>query len=300
MVFKAYFMPLGLSLALAISGCTQSTQSPSSSAYSPSTQQKIGDPPSHDHCSILETPGTSTQKLTTALMRLELDRQNTVTPAAHYYNLGCIYLARGDDDDAFKNFEAAYPSQLSNNDGQYRLGLIYWHRQNYNMAIAYITDAMRGDVTYAPMYDIRGLAYAKNDSIELAQADLAKAVEMEPANATFQADRCRILAKYGAMDEAMPFCDRAIALAPQNSYALATRGYVHLLAGQLEPSIADYTAALQADDLNFQAFYGRGVAYARQGKNDFAAADLAKARLLPGPKIDAFMAEDKVVPPDGM
>lgn len=299
MIFRRCFSALSLALLFAVTGCAQPAPPASQANQTTTNASTSAAPAKHDHCGYLETPGSLDEKLEGATMQLEIDKENGYVSHADYYVLGCVYLAKKDDDQAFKYFEASYPSQLSNDDGDYRLGLIYWHRRNYNMTIAYITEAIRGDANYAPMYDIRGLAYAKNDSIALAHADLAKAVEMDPRNPTYQADRCRILAKYGESDQAMSFCARAIDLAPQDSHTLAMRGYANLLSGKLAPAVADYTEALRQDDTNAEALYGRGVAYGRQGKRVLAAIDLAKARRLV-PDIDTFMAEDKVVPPAGM
>ena len=71
--------------------------------------------------------------------------------------------------------------------------------------------------------------------------------------------------------------DRAIALAPENSYLYYNRASLQMQMGNVGDAIEDYTKAIRIEPHMAEAYYNRGLLYYAQGDKKSAAADLSKA-----------------------
>jgi tetratricopeptide (TPR) repeat protein len=71
--------------------------------------------------------------------------------------------------------------------------------------------------------------------------------------------------------------DRAIALAPENSYLYYNRASLQREMGNVGDAIEDYTKAIRIEPHMAEAYYNRGLLYYAQGDKKSAAADLSKA-----------------------
>ncbi|MEV5242322.1 tetratricopeptide repeat protein [Streptomyces cinnamoneus] len=79
-------------------------------------------------------------------------------------------------------------------------------------------------------------------------------------------------------DEAVAELDRALAIDPRNTSALAHRGEAHRQAGRIDQAVADLTAALDLDHYDAAwALSSRGDAHRQAGRIDRAIADLDAA-----------------------
>jgi Tfp pilus assembly protein PilF len=86
----------------------------------------------------------------------------------------------------------------------------------------------------------------------------------------------------GRDEDAVKAFQRAIRLAPKSAEPLYNRGNFHVERGRIAAGVADYDAAIAAD-LGFrQAYFNRGVALLRTGKQAEAIADFVRFRDLGG------------------
>jgi tetratricopeptide (TPR) repeat protein len=76
----------------------------------------------------------------------------------------------------------------------------------------------------------------------------------------------------GKPDEALTLLDTALLQAPEELGPNATRGHVILKKGRVDEAIQNFEKALSANNLDGEAYWGLGLAYAQKG-------DAAKARL---------------------
>lgn len=89
--------------------------------------------------------------------------------------------------------------------------------------------------------------------------------------------RCVARAAAGVeLDRARHFCDRAVRGTDQRSYALTARGFYFFRQGDLSAAAADFARAVDEDQFNAPALYGRGVVAARQHAGD-GQADMERA-----------------------
>jgi len=101
---------------------------------------------------------------------------------------------------------------------------------------------------------------------------------MDMAQATsHQAEGQKNEASAMQLELALRDAERALALAPQNAYALYNRGCVLARLGRTQAAIDDFTRAIAADGRLPEAYYNRAVLYMRAGDYKKAIPDLSRA-----------------------
>jgi tetratricopeptide (TPR) repeat protein len=150
-------------------------------------------------------------------------------------------------------------------------------RGDFPAAIASYTQALVTTPRDPSLLAARGVVHARSGDITLAEKDFA-AVRQIADTADTNNELCWDKAIKGVtLDAAVKDCERAIALASDDSQVLDSYGFVLLRLGRHDAAIAAYDRALAADPYLPTSLYGRGVAYTRKGdtlrgKNDLAAA----------------------------
>ena len=87
-------------------------------------------------------------------------------------------------------------------------------------------------------------------------------------------------------EKALPDCERAVLLAPNDANALSTKAYVLLKLGRYSDAAADYDVSLRIEPMNADALFGRGTARTALGDSQAGGADIAAAKA-----IDSEIAE---------
>ena len=73
-------------------------------------------------------------------------------------------------------------------------------------------------------------------------------MRLQPANVAAWNSRCWTRAVIGQLQAALSDCNEALRLRPDFANALDRRGFVHLQSGRYDHAIADYDAALRAQE----------------------------------------------------
>lgn len=123
----------------------------------------------------------------------------------------------------------------------------------------------------------RGVSRALSGDFAAGEADVMKALELEPdyANAWYNLGEIRFeLAKVDAAIEAY---DRAIALKPEDADAFNSRGHAKFRLGRVGAALADYTAALKLQPEDAATLVNRADALTLLGQYKQAAADYRAA-----------------------
>ena len=169
--------------------------------------------------------------------------------ASAYVNRAGAYLVRGDPGDIERAFEDLDEVLDSDPD----LAVVHLVRGN-----AYIARGSDGDLAKAmtefsraidlapdsPMaYFNRGLVYSEMGDVGRSISDLRRAQELSPNDVTFNSTLCWQMAVAGASQDALPYCDRAIAHDPSGQ-AREGRALAYALTGRVEKAIADFEAFL--------------------------------------------------------
>jgi tetratricopeptide (TPR) repeat protein len=180
-----------------------------------------------------------------------LDRLNTHLAADKHrlhrsvlvYNIGQVYLAIGDHDEAIKHYTAA-------------IGM---------------------DPNYSEYYNERGSIYLQLGRLEEAHADYLKAVELSPPYFEVFTNLGQCYRRMEELTKALEAYTRALDIEPNHVLALLGRAKAHEGLAQTEASIADYTAALNLDPTLWEAVASRGVMHYEAANLNLSLADFNRA-----------------------
>ncbi|WP_181183564.1 MULTISPECIES: tetratricopeptide repeat protein [unclassified Mesorhizobium] len=107
----------------------------------------------------------------------------------------------------------------------------------------------------------RGATYWNVDKMQLALADLSRAIALDPKNARAYRERSNIYRTSGNLDKALADANEAARLDPNDPQAFANRGNVFSNDKQYDRAIADYNQAIRLDAKYAQAWQDRGATY---------------------------------------
>lgn len=125
-----------------------------------------------------------------------------------------------------------------------------------------------------------GAAYAAAGQEDKAREIFAEARGYAAAthNAAYLNELCYSAAQANFdLATALGDCDKAVALAPQNSAILDSLGFVQLRLGNFGDAIATYSRVIALNPRERHSLYGRGIAHLRQGDKAQGQADIAAA-----------------------
>jgi uncharacterized caspase-like protein len=126
----------------------------------------------------------------------------------------------------------------------------------------------------------RGLAHDKQNDYDLAIAAYSEAIRLDPDDALARANRGNTYSKKNDLDRAIADLSDAIRLEPKFPFALAVRGYAHHRKQDFDRAITDLSEAIRLDPKLDLAFNFRGLAYSGKKDYDRAIADYNEAIVL--------------------
>jgi tetratricopeptide (TPR) repeat protein len=160
-------------------------------------------------------------------------------------------------------------------------GITYTHQEDFDRAIADLTEAIRLDPTWAGAYSNRGRAYREKGEDHRAIADLTESIKLDPRLAIAYYGRGRAYSNVGDFDRAMADFSEAIRLDPTSSpFPYLWRGRLYRGAGELDRAIADFTEAIRIDPTLGFSYFSRGQAHFQRGAIAESLADLDQAFAL--------------------
>jgi len=162
-------------------------------------------------------------------------------------------------------------------------------KQEYEMAIANFSKAIRLDSSKAPAYNNRGNAWNSLGNYDKAIIDYSAALENDPENSVVYFNRGSLWLFKEEHDKAMFDFDMAIRLDPKNALAYYTRGHTWKNKQDIDQAIADYTEAILIDPNLAMAYYSRGNAWGDKQDYDKAIADLTRVLLIDPGYVMAFL-----------
>jgi tetratricopeptide (TPR) repeat protein len=198
-----------------------------------------------------------------------------------YYNRGRAYAAKGDNDRAIADYNAALrldPKFAFAYDNQ---GNAYHAKGDYHRAIADHNEALRLDPNFAHAYYNRGSAYAAKGDLDRAIADYNEAIELDSKYAAAYNGRCWARALTGRdLAQALADCNEALRLQPDDANTLNSPGLVQFKLSAFDRAITDYGPAIAKNAKDADSLYGRGVAKLRGGDTAGGEADIAAAKAI--------------------
>ena len=132
----------------------------------------------------------------------------------------------------------------------------------------------------AALYVKRGqaqLCIGGSDSDQLALADYAKAIEIDPRSAVAFVTRGWLHQNRGRVDEALQDFTRAIELDANDAVAIRYRGLALFASGQNDSALADLNKAVALKPDDYVNYFRRGEVLYAMGQHERALADFTKA-----------------------
>ena len=175
--------------------------------------------------------------------------------AGAYVNRAGTYVARratGDLNLAFDDLEKALEIEPELASAHLNRGIAYLARGStgdLQLAIEEFSRAIEFSSDPAVAHFNRGLVYSELGDLSRSLVDLRRAQELSPNEPAYNRSLCWQLAVAGTPEDALPYCDRAVAHDPQG-LARNSRGLVNALLGRSEQAIADFEAFLTWVDVS--------------------------------------------------
>ena len=157
------------------------------------------------------------------------------------------------------------------------IGLSHQSRDDYDLAIADYARAIQLNPSFAEAYNNRGTVYSLKGDYPHAIVDISKAIELNPNFADAYSNRGLFHSLKGDYVRAIVDLDKAIELNPNDATAYNNRGLTYYNQGDLNPAIADYTKAIELKSDYAEAYNNRGMIYYSQGDYARAIENLDKA-----------------------
>ena len=213
----------------------------------------------------------------------------------------CI-LTQGDEPhanadflEAYRYFSLALGSQR-NNPRAYgnRAAVLYWlHRYDEALAdyatalSAYqrpnsaagtrvrsgVADLRAGELAH--LHYSRGAVFFRIRDWANSSDEFDLAASMMPNEARYQSARCEVRAARRTESEvAHTACEDALRLSDGGSYALFSRGFLNFTESHYDAAFSDFSAAVEKDQTDYLALFGRGVAALRLGHEQEGQVDM--------------------------
>ena len=159
-------------------------------------------------------------------------------------------------------------------------GAINSRAGRFDAAIADFTQAIALDPNNSQFYGNRAGVYMRKKDLKKAIADFTteRNLSTDADEAYFRMTLCYARVELNVeLDAALADCERAVRVAPKDSYAYERRGLARLRMGNLKEARADADKALALDKKNARALYLRALVSAREGKTMASYGDYAAA-----------------------
>jgi tetratricopeptide (TPR) repeat protein len=193
------------------------------------------------------------------------------------YNLGVVFLGRGELDRAQVEFEKTLELFPNFDEGHLNLGLTFLRKGETDPAIAQFRTALAIDPAYAEAHNDLGTALEKKGQKDAAETEFQKAAELNPGLATASYNLGLLLLQKGKTDEAMEQFERAVEADSNLAEAHAELGKLLAQKGQVDDAIGEYEKAVEINPNSESTQSNLGVALYQTGQKEEGTIHLQKA-----------------------
>ena len=167
-------------------------------------------------------------------------------------------------------------------------GIEFINKDEYEKAIAELTEAIKLDPKLALAYNNRGEAYRRKGEFDKALEDFNEAIRLNPKYDEAYTNRANVYINNGDFERAIEDYNEAISLTPKFALAYNNRGFAYYNTGELDKAIEDYNEAIKLNPKFAGAYDNRGDIYANKGELDKAIADYNEAIRLSPKLVGAY------------
>ena len=213
-------------------------------------------------------------------------RESSNNRAIAYNNRAIGISAKGDNDRAIRDFDAAI--QLKPNDPIifYNRGMTYSEKRDYDRAVRDYDEAISLNPKYSAAYNGRANVYFAKGEYDKAITGYDDAIRVFPKNAVAYANRGNAYGRKRDFDRAIRDYDEAIRINPRYAVAIHSRSGAYIAKGDYGRAGNDADEAIRLVSDNAEFYGTRGFVYKQQGDYDRAIRDLDEAAKL-NPKVAA-------------
>ncbi len=189
-------------------------------------------------------------------------------------------LFAGDVAEAYAHADAALAKRPGSVDALVMRADIDRHEGRAREAIAEYTRAVRAAALDARPWYGRGVVESEREDVRPARSDLAKAIALDPSDATFRAELGTLEGFAGDLRTGRRELERALKAQPDNYVALTGLGVVQLKEGDAEAAIASFQRASAIEPRYARAHLYSAAAYYQERRDHDALTELARAAEL--------------------
>ncbi|MBG04767.1 MAG: hypothetical protein CMM59_11925 [Rhodospirillaceae bacterium] len=146
-----------------------------------------------------------------------------------------------------------------------------------DLALADCARAVDLDPELAEAYVNRARALMKQGLFDAAKADILRSLQLVPDSRTALINLGALQLRMDNFEAAMKAFDRAFALNPQSAAAYNNRGSLYLQTGDYKMALRDFDMAIAMQDDFAPAMFNRGIVFLRQGNYQAARRAFSKA-----------------------
>lgn len=205
------------------------------------------------------------------LYQITLAQQPGAAPILN--NLGTVYWARGNTDQAAIEWIFALRSDPKLVPAMENLGLYYSKKGNYAVAAEEFERGLRLNPGYAPGHLSLGLAYSKMGDAAQAERQIFAAVALAPLNAEAHRELGKLYLKAGETSAAEEQFRESVDCAP-NDESLDQLGDIYFRAGRLADARREFEQSIALNPYDSVAHFGLGAIAQKTGRNDIAEREL--------------------------
>jgi tetratricopeptide (TPR) repeat protein len=193
-----------------------------------------------------------------------------------YVNRGTAYLSKQDYDRALADLSQAIKIEPNRAAAYFNRAVIFYSKKNYDLAIADCSQVIKLQPDFALAYVKRGANYYAKKDYGLAIANFNQAIKIQPDSYTYII-RGDSYNQKGDYDLAITDYNNALKLKPDDARIYNDRGIVYKNKGDYDRAMADYELAIKLKPDYMSAYHNRGNVHTKRGDYELAVADFNQA-----------------------
>ncbi len=197
--------------------------------------------------------------------------------ARPHNNLGLVHWAKGEVDDAMREYREAIRLDPTHADAHGNLGVAYAAKGQLDDAVREYREAIRYDPAHATAHQNLGFAYAASGHLKAAILEYREAIRLVPGLAASHDALGFAYWATGRADDATREFREAIRLDPGLANAHSHIGNAYEAKGELDEAIREYREAIRLDPGLAQAHLYLGNAYRATRRMDDAVREYREA-----------------------
>jgi protein O-mannosyl-transferase len=206
---------------------------------------------------------------------------------------GCARLAKGETDQALREFDRAIRLQPTNAYAYANRGIAHHARGDYDQEVRDCTRAIELKPDFAEAYNNRGGAYGAKGDYDAEIRDCTKALELRPDLLNAYSNRGCAYRRKGDYERAIRDLTKAIEFGPGLPMAYrpdahSERGKAYISLGRYDEAISDFTLAISLRPDDAMLYFNRSSACGRRGDYPRAIEDLNRVIALKPDYADAY------------